>query len=460
MRKAILSLVVMFAVASVASAVPAGPSGSIYFETVDAAAGVVKLFYLDVLTDWTTKELAGPRVHQYTTYTETVATPGGTGYGINSAWVHPISGNVDMNGTWHDASLILAARYNNTPDVLSPAGDPVRGAGSDLIVVDADGTVNILNDGWNGPTGTNNGNTVRDTVGPREEFIGVDSNFTPTGEALGIVHQGRYGYGLWVDSDGDGKYRTFATGIPGTTWTSNSAQMGDLEYTALNGTVDGQAVTGVVVDFAGSPAAQPDFTVTYKTSTDNTYIQVISDFSNFPANFIPNTSSGRPFAIADVDGDGNLDVYYEGGGMLIHAEDADSDGNFTDLGEQRDSLVPGFNSSFLRDLDLVQAENGQWVLLHWQGRSNAGGLDQFKLTAISLDSDGQYDALGGTQVILIDTSDVSLQLGMTGGVESFGRIVFVPLGGGGGVIPEPATMLLVGTGVLGLVGIVRRRFLH
>ena len=38
-------------------------------------------------------------------------------------------------------------------------------------------------------------------------------------------------------------------------------------------------------------------------------------------------------------------------------------------------------------------------------------------------------------------------------------VAFIPLGSGD-VIPEPATMLLVGTGLLSLVGIIRRRRLH
>ena len=501
MRKAIFALVVVFAVTAVASAVhDSAAGGTIYFGGGGAprAAGALPYgqyyYYVDVTADWTVHDDdadgngAELYIHIPTLYNESETNDSALAYtadyGAPETWI-----GADMGGQYHNADLVVPAYTNDTlcPNSLSVA------PAADLVSVNAnDATpVGILNDGWGGNTVT------APTTYGTTWTIPVDSNFTPNGEARGIVNNTGnarltkpgwtgYIYGsntVWVDTDDhassgspDGFYdEGLVPGNPpglsdgmedkGVAYSAADPQF----TTAFDGT-DNVAVTGMVIStYDGTNLIK----ATYKKASGG-YISAISTRCTsaawYPVGGNSNTVRTAHVTAGDTDGNGVPDVYIHGGfdddSSLWHLQDLNGDGDWLDANEGvlvGGGASMGDNYSVARDIELVDCGDGKWNLLKYANGSDWANAWE-ELYIFGLNSDGNWDGTSKKIILYSTVTNTAVGSGFTGD-QSFGDmlytrdITFAPLGAGE-VVPEPATMLLVGTGVLSLVGVIRRRFLH
>ena len=446
-----MGLIMVGALASAAVALPTGPGGTLYFGGLATHTGAIHgtvIYRINVDSDWNRVDddgnvLASGVVSTVCTINAEIDegnSSGTTGFGSPEIWVNPSSDKMDMAGQYNNATLVLGAYYNNTP----AAGDAGGLQGADLITVDARTlAVTVLNEGF--------GSSGAPDTGGFDHLVPVDSGWTPGGEALGMaVVCGGSDYtgtsGVWVDSDGNG---TYEEGI------ARSTGYREVEYIAINSgyEVNGEVVTGAVIghSYASTNAV-------YKTATG--YVSVTSSDSTMDPTATIGSFDG--VGVADTDQNGVPDVYWSSGDRdLVHATDLNNDGDWADDGEawvMTGFTVPGGSSQGPFDMEVIACPNGKFVLL-WYGHCHKwSSNDTLAVYAYELDEYG--DILGeGLALGECNVDQGTGDLGMSE-FETYGmELEFAPLGEAGSQAPEPATMLLVGTGMLSLAGVVRRRLL-
>jgi len=443
MRKAIVGVVLVLAMSGMALAVPAGVAGTFYAQSkcqgmVNQKDGYQVIWYFNVNSDWQTVDNDGNVVTTGAcTYLDTINTLGDYTNPNVLFWADETTGsNTDMGGTYCNASLLLA--YDATA-----AGTYVR-----YDVRRPDGTILNLNPGVYvsdvaGLPGTNGG-------GSTNAYQVVTSSFLPNGAADGALGIANNGYGtnrdgaVWCDTDSDGMYDN------GTAVTAVKSVTVFDDYSAEFGMMAGRNSTG--------------FNAVYKTETGYTLVSMTSD--TCAHDYLAYSSGCGIRTPGDVDGDGLLDVYYGAYKSspsiyhkFAHGEDQNDDGDWWDAGEVWDSGCGTSVANNVKAWDVMQVApadelfpGGHWVLWTYRGTSATGAI--FKV--YGLDATGQFD--GEVLTFLDPTVDSSLADMYTAGAT---YLRFIPLNSvsSEGDVPEPGTMLLVGTGILSLAGVVRRRLI-
>jgi len=478
MRRVILAACCALFLAGTAAALPTGPGGTLYFSgypcnPMNSTGAIVEtqMYYIDLNTDWSPVE--SENICKYLTTLPAVWNPYWNGtyneYGSPELFWNEETGQRDMAGEYHNARIAVLAPADTTADPGStpletpdPTGNNPNRYGSDILLVNGStGAYTTLNAGFDGPSSPDTYNAGGLAV--------VDSGFTPEGEARGLFVPASNGT-IWVEKDADGIYNDYDT----ITVTSGGSIDTGRQLDAYGNCMYGSGYLAAYVAYKTGPNTYTRTTITDATMTALTPLYTVGTVNHYAT--VGSTSVGT---ITDIDDDGNIDFFWSVGGNsgdIIHAEDTDGDGLFITDGECQVFMsgstgpVPAPMSGTYQswDLQFVKTEGGGGVLL-WFGVWNLYSTsDNGGLWAFGVDADGAYD---GTYMMIgyVNEDSNDGDLSMNGIVQSTGSgvnqtlnggrsFVFAPLGEAG-EIPEPGTMLLVGSGILGLAGVVRRRLI-
>ena len=445
MRKLLVCSLAVLAASSVWAA-PVGPGGRLYVTRTSngGADCITQLLRIDVDTNW-----------DVTTNYGAIASPlnnrglnaGGYLKVTSPEILHPR----DLGG---DGSVFLAGYFDN--------GDHTR-----YNRITPDGTVSLMHPGVGNDYGTSDGfaNRTKSTGGFDKSYGAayvVDRTGQATGRAgsVACVSGNPYGANVWYDMNSNDVLTD-----PGDAWVYPfydwSEYDDDLE-------IGGSPGNGSVQDTMWFHGNYEIHYTQYTGSADchtwapNVNVKVFYNWQTAGTD-MQYLFRNNGIAVGDTDGDGRTDVYAlttdpqltaHNLGTIVRLADLDGDGNVdcstTDLCQiVYDSLtltgtendIPNYGYS---DLELVQdPATGQWTLLFLQrGTTAATG----RIVALTLSDNGAF--AGGADNFKVIADGLNAANFALYGLE---------FDADPAAIPEPATLLLMGTGALGVLGYIRRR---
>jgi len=456
MKKVLLcvGLVVLFA--SSTWAAPVGPGGRIYFtkytSTSNNPDNQLYLLRIDVDTSW-------------------AMTAESVTAGVNNVMCQV----TDVNGGGYDYRTHVSSQ---SPEVLYPRANPDGTATGELGEVWLDhcpDTDNYWQYSLVTPTGISSATTgvlhpalYETSSDPHTGSSGTVGNVAdPKGDALGGPHGvsvwGGNGYpAVWNDVNQNKDLTDDCDTFDYPGW--GRAHSGDPEIGgAPNDATDEDTIWTYSAYGQGFNFSR--YTGNY-TTTGHSWTGPTSFYDpKVPGSVSAYTPSGG-HAVGDTDGDGNTDLYFictsqTSSPSIIRlaslggTEHIDNSDDICKVIYDDDTLAGSENDIGSGDVELVKdPTTGKWTLLILDGGSSWSATDA-RILAIELGSNGDFSGASDGVVVVATGIETG---GPTGGNFScqYPGMEF-DADPAGGVIPEPGTLLLIGTGVLGLVGYIRRR---